>query len=343
MAEAAIDLVAHNTLELGRDHFSVGFHGGGEPTYHWDLMVRCSRYAQKLARKHHLQVQLSTATGGVMLPSRARWLAENMSGGSSISLDGPPEFQNAQRPVRGNLESFDSVYHTLKQWAALGFSYGIRATITRESVRHMADIVSLVAAEFRTRKLHYEPLSACGRCLRTGMPAPDPEEFADSYIEALARAQELDVKLVYSGARMQELSDSYCGGGRAGYLWLTHDGYITACFEVLDRKDPRAGLFFVGRYDPQSRSFHVDLSRLAALQKRRVQNLPSCANCISKWHCAGDCMAKAALAGDLYDPTLSERCVINQKLALHYVASLLAREETENDGEGKAQLQTCPA
>jgi uncharacterized protein len=343
IAKAAIDLVVRNVLSLGEDRFSVGFHGGGEPTYHWDLLVRCTRYAQKLARQHHLRLQLSTATGGVLLPSRARWLAENMSGGSSLSLDGPPEFQNAQRPVRGGLESFDAVYHTLKLWDSLGFSYGIRATITQESVGHMADIVSFVGAEFKTDKLHFEPLFSCGRCRTSKMLAPGPDEFAERYIEAKERARQLGISLVYSGARTDELTDSYCGGGRARYLWVTHDGNVTACFEVLEREDPRSDLFFIGSYDAERGSFSFDLERLAVLQKRRVQNLPCCGDCIAKWHCAGDCMAKSALAGDLYDPTRMDRCIINQKLTLDYVISLVAKEDVGDDREAKAQLQTCVA
>jgi uncharacterized protein len=343
MAKAAIDLVVQNVLSLGEDRFSVGFHGGGEPTYCWDLLVRCTRYAQRLAREYRLRLQLSTATGGVALPSRARWLAENMSGGSSISFDGLPEFQNGQRPVHGGLESFDALYHTVKLWDSMGFSYGIRATITRESVHRMADIVSFVASEFRTDKLHFEPLFACGRCRTTKMSAPDPEEFAHHYIEAQQRADQLGIHLVYSGARTDELTDSYCGGGRARYLWLTHDGNVTACFEVLERDDPRSDMFFMGHYDHQSRSFRFDLERLAALQKRRVQNLPSCADCVAKWHCAGDCMAKSALAGDLFDPTLMERCIINQKLTLHYVASLLDAKEEDRDNRTQTELQACLA
>lgn len=343
IAEAAIDLVVQNVLSLGEDRFSVGFHGGGEPTYHWDLLVHCTRYAQRLAKKNHLRVQLSTATGGVLLPSRARWLAENMSGGSSISLDGPPEFQNPQRPTRGGMESFDIVYHTLKLWDSMGFSYGIRATITQQSVSHMADIVSFVAAEFKTDKLHFEPLFFCGRCVRSKMSAPDPEEFAEYYIQAQERAVQLGINLVYSGARTDELTDSYCGGGRARYLWVTHDGFVTACFEVLELEDPRSDMFFIGRYNPDNRSFLFDVERLAILQQRRVQNLACCTDCIAKWHCAGDCMAKSALAGDLFNPTLMDRCIINQKLTLHHIMSLLAKGEVDDGRKTEAQLQTCPA
>jgi hypothetical protein len=82
---------------------------------------------------------------------------------------------------------------------------------------------------------------------------------------------------------------------------------------------------------------------LAVLQKRRVQNLSCCADCIAKWHCAGDCMAKSALAGDLFNPILMDRCIINQRITLHYIASLLAEEEVDYDRETKTQLQTCTA
>lgn len=343
IARAAIDLVVDNVLVLGEDRFSVGFHGGGEPTYHWDLLVCCTRYAQKLARKHHLRLQLSTATGGVLLPSRARWLAENMSGGCSVSLDGPPDFQNSQRPIRGGLESFDTVYNTLKLWDSIGFSYGIRATITPESVEHMADIVSFIETEFKTDKLHFEPLFMCGRCQKTKMSAPDPVEFAEYFIEARELSNNLGINLVYSGARTDELTDSYCGGGRARYIWVTHEGYVTACFEVLERDDPRSDIFFIGSYDSNKKSFRFDLERLDILQKRRVQNLSCCADCVAKWHCAGDCMAKSALAGDLFTPTLMERCTINQKLTLHSVAKLLAEEDGYDEKEINSQLQACVA
>lgn len=54
-------------------------------------------------------------------------------------------------------------------------------------------------------------------------------------------------------------------------------------------------------------------------------------------------MAKSALAGDLFTPTLMERCTINQKLTLHSVAKLLAEEDGYDEKEINSQLQACVA
>ena len=72
MAKAAIDLVANNAKKLNERHFSVGFHGGGEPTLRWEFLVKTVEYGKKLACKLGLEATFSASTNGIFTSQKDR-------------------------------------------------------------------------------------------------------------------------------------------------------------------------------------------------------------------------------------------------------------------------------
>ena len=72
IARAAIDIVCENAQKLGQDRFGVTFHGGGEPTVHWDAMVELAKYA----REKPLPAELHIVTNGYWNEEQGKWLIE---------------------------------------------------------------------------------------------------------------------------------------------------------------------------------------------------------------------------------------------------------------------------
>jgi len=338
IAKAAIDLVCGNAERRGLKSFEVGFHGGGEPTANWTLLVRSVEYARELAADRGLEVSTSLASNCVWSQQQTEWVAANVKG-LTVSLDGPPEIQDLQRPLRGGGGSYGAVARTLKHLDHLGYAYGIRSTVSAASVEAMSYIVAHFCKEFHPRSIHLEPLFVCGRCLTSGLAAPTPQAFLREYRNAQDVADANGVRLYYSGARLDSLTSTFCGATGRNLVVLP-DGSITSCLEVCRDSDPRSSMFFYGKYDPRTGSFRFDRTRQELLQSRSVDRIQGCSDCYLKWHCAGDCPAKAvAAAGEFL--SVGHRCWLNQELAKGHLFDLLTRRESRSSSALQFEVLPC--
>jgi uncharacterized protein len=118
---------------------------------------------------------------------------------------------------------------------------------------------------------------------------------------------------------------------------VTPSGDITSCYEVADAANPLAGVFFYGRYDPKTRTFVLDRDRRERLFGLSVLEKPECSDCFCKWHCAGDCPAKALLSERAEIDNLPDRCLINRELTRdQLVAALGVAAEVDSSILGTA-------
>jgi uncharacterized protein len=140
---------------------------------------------------------------------------------------------------------------------------------------------------------------------------PKPERFIEIFRLCHALAACHDVDALYSGARQVALATSFCQACRPSFN-VTTDGDVTACFEVIDRDDPRERTFIFGAYDETGGDFVFDEQRIAGLRRLTVREAERCQRCFSKYHCAGDCPSKRLYPGA--DDAVLARCVINRRL-----------------------------
>ncbi len=146
-----------------------------------------------------------------------------------------------------------------------------------------------------------------------------PERFAAKFIEARAYARSVGIKLAYSSGRSDEISHRFCGAC-GGNFYVTPDGAVSACLEVVDGDAPSD--FIYGRATTTGFEFFPD--KLRRLAERSVERLPDCRGCFAKHHCGGDCPAKVlASSGDMYVTGGNVRCVINRSLLADELVSKL--------------------
>ena len=328
IAKAAVDWIIKNALEAKqkshsrrKQQVSLGFHGGGEPLLHSNIafLREIRDYFNYHSMRNDLKYSVSSATNGVLSPNDLEWAVFNLTH-LNISLDGLEDIQNKQRPKRGPnqtfLPSYDEVVSTIRYLEERKFSYGIRATITQESVQRMPEILEFFHSISSNKSFHLEPLFECGRCLTTNAKAPDPEEFLKYILATKELASKLGVEVYYSGAKLGEVGDHFCGAAGKNFF-VTPTGSITTCLEVCRDTDPHADIFMVGKYSPKTKSFEIYEDRIQKLKDRTVKNMPKCADCFAKYNCKGDCLAKVLeQSGDLYDTENNVRCHINQGLLL---------------------------
>lgn len=312
LARAALDWCFDHTLQAGRRRFVLNLHGGGEVTSAFPLVRRCVEHARARAREVGIEVSIEAGLNGAMAPAAREWIARNLDR-ATVSLDGPPEIQDRQRPRADGAGSFESVAATLRRFDEVGFPYGLRATVTGESVGSFADSAAYLARTFGTRSVQAEPVFLVGRALASGVAPVDPAEFVAQFRRARPRVRALGKELRYSGARPGTLTSAFCQGA-GNSVAVTPDGSVTSCWEVTDPGDARASLFHYGAFDEVTGHLVIDAERLARLQRLTVDHKPHCRDCFCKWHCAGDCPAKVALDGDAWDPSGNPRCVVNREL-----------------------------
>jgi len=338
VAKSAIDFIAENAGLRGAPSIGVGFHGGGEPLLHanMDFIKQTVEYLRGVGNKTGLKTSVSSATNGVFShPEDLEWITQNF-GNLNISLDGTADVQNAQRPKLsgGNLvASFPDVMRTVGYLEDKKFPYGVRATITDDSVSRMPEFVEFLKANTSLKRAHLEPLFECGRCKTTKIRAPKPDEFVKYFIEAKRLGRKIGMELYYSGGSLEASHDTFCGACGSNFF-IAPNGKVTTCLEVSREDDDMHDLFVVGRHDPKSPTgFITDDGKLKTLRNRTVDKVKGCEDCFAKYSCAGDCLAKShAETGSLTSSDGNKRCWPNKAILLEETIHRLTAPNDKKEG-----------
>lgn len=328
IAKAGIDLSISSALKLKKKSFSLGFHGGGEPTLRWKLLRKCIDYAKQMGNDNSLKPRFSIVTNGVLTEHQANFIGQNINS-ILVSVDGPKDIQDRQRPKSNGHGSSEEVFTTLKRLDELGIRYGIRSTITEYSVNRMTEIIDFFHQNFHNViGIQFEPLFGCGRSISSRWKAPSNEAFIKNYIKAKKKADRYHLKLRYSGSDLSRVSIRFCGAA-GNNCYVTPDGFISSCIEVTSEDDPRSKLFFYGKFNKKTSEFDIDKKQLMKLRNMIVQNMWDCQKCFLKWNCAGDCLAKRFYQKGEKNAE-GPRCEINRLLAFIRLKELLDAKKFVN-------------
>src|SRR5215217_3775407 len=116
IAKAAIDLGTRNAvlnrMRSGAGTLVIRFFGGGEPTEYWDSFSSIVEYSRASAKKSNVDVLVATITNGQIDEEHYEWFREHLDE-ITVSMDGPPDIQNEQRPTASGENSFDKSFKFL--------------------------------------------------------------------------------------------------------------------------------------------------------------------------------------------------------------------------------------
>ena len=312
IAEAALNQVIKNALKLGKNTVNLHFHGGGEPTYAWDLLIRIIDDFYCLCEKYQINPKITLGTNVFLNKEKVKFLIKKTHG-AAVSLDGFEEIQNFQRPCKNGKGSFKVVFSAIKEMDKKDYPYGIRCTVTSKSVEFLKEIVRFVANEFSCKKIQFEPVFLCGKATGAQWMLPPREIFVESFREARQEGKKYGIDVKLSGARIDFPNGRFCRVGEN--FFVTHSGFVTSCLEVVHENDPRAKYFFYGKYNQEKKNFDFDYKKLNFLRSLWVKNYKDCKDCFAKWYCGGDCPAKRAISGNTpLDKADNYRCWIVREL-----------------------------
>jgi uncharacterized protein len=312
IAKKAIDTITKNVLKQKGGLIHVGYHGGGEPTLNWKVLTESYNYALKQAEKNKLHLHSSICSNGILSKEKALWIIKNIKD-VSLSIDGTPEFQNRQRPLQNGKGSFNAVASTIDLFNEHKKAYNLRLTATEFSYNKLPEAVNFLIERFKPRMIGIEPLYVCGRCETSGCKPPPLQDFIRVMTEVIELGKKNNIIIVYSGNRLENLISRFCGAQGSNFF-ITPKGYVTACLEISELYDSRADFFIYGKYNSSKNKFIFNNDKYKRLASSQVQTFETCKECFVKWHCAGDCIAKAPDLSRVSEARNEYRCKLNKTL-----------------------------
>ena len=285
---AAAREVAGNCREKG-EAFTAVFHGGGEPSLDPRLPDLLSDL-QWICKKADVPFRSYIATNGIMDPEKARWIAAHFDM-VGISVDGPPELQNRQRPLRNGFESFRVLERTIQNISRIRENLSFRVTVLPENFGRIPEIAAYCAETFGAEEIHVEPV------YHQPIAADLLDVFCDSFLKAQA---ETPARIVYSGSRIGEVHGRYCQIFRQ-VLHLVPPAGTSACFAVSSQEEAEEK-----KLDPMQDE---------ALFERLSREDPGCEHCFNRFHCVRGCPDVCPALSDEFRDAGTFRCRVSRRLA----------------------------
>jgi uncharacterized protein len=249
-------------------------------------------YARARAKASNVEILVASITNGQIDEEHYEWFRNNIDE-VTISMDGPPDIQNEQRPTFAGENSFDKSWKFVCAMDALDMNIkAIRVTVTAQTVFRMEEIAEFFWKNLpRAYPLQMEPVyfSEVGR-QNTAMPK------AQDFIEQFRRVEELGRRRHESGRRHATVgtatrplvirASAYCDSLEGKGLFVTPEGHLSLCSEVSVASDPRTDDYFVGGYDFSTKRFHISDE---GASKIRCGPPWWCRGCFAQFSCRGGC------------------------------------------------------
>jgi uncharacterized protein len=220
---AASQTVAQSCAKKGT-RFSVGFHGGGEPTLHLARLAQAVEATRAEAERAGVEWFGYLATNGTFDSSQAAWLARAFNR-ISVSCDGPPHIQDVQRPFHGSVPSSAVVERNTQLLLEAGADVSVRATVTRHSIVYQPETVAYANKLLGVNRVSLEPVYLNSR-EPFGLDRGDADEFVFGFLAAQETGGHCGCAVTTSCARLDEIHGPYCDVLRHTVL-LASDGAVS--------------------------------------------------------------------------------------------------------------------
>lgn len=284
-AERAVDLLVSNAEPDAK--LNLAFLGG-EPLVNRRVLQAATLRAAELAARRGLTMTFSITTNGTLLTEADADFFETHGFAVTVSLDGPRETHDAQRPYKNGRGSFDHIMRRLGPLLARQrrMQVSARVTVTPRNLELRRTLDEFIAAGFHS--VGFSPMLAAPN----GSGEMHADDLETMLGEMIGCGREFERRWS-AGERypfanmvnaMREIRRGThrpypCGAG-AGYLGVSADGDLAACHRFVGDKEGAMGSIAQG----------VDLERQADwLAQRHVHRQEPCRSCWARYLCGGGC------------------------------------------------------
>ena len=284
-AEQAVDLLVNGAAPGAR--LNLAFLGG-EPLANRALLQETTRRAATMATARGVTLGFSITTNGTLVTAGDADFFEEFGFAVTVSLDGPREAHDAQRPFKSGKGSFDRIMANLAPMfeKQRRMQVTARVTVTPRNLLLRETLDEFVAVGFHS--VGFSPLLRSP----TGVGELDHAELEVMLGEMIDCGREFERRTV-AGQRypfanmlnaMREIERGThrpypCGAG-AGYLGVSAEGDLAACHRFVGDSDGAMGSLAEG----------IDSVRRAEwLRERHVHQQEPCSKCWARYLCGGGC------------------------------------------------------
>ncbi len=326
-ARSVIDQVVHLTQQRGEKDFVVDFHGGGEPTLEWELLKQCIEYA----RSKPLTPSFQLTSNLIWSKEQVEYVIRNIDH-LSVSMDGTPATQDANRPFLSGGGSAQIVLENLKRMDDSHYSYGIRLTAT-EPWENLSANIGFILVNTSCRYIQVEPAFRPAIGCAGQQTTHTFEQFTQAYMQAVQKIKPAQASVQFSGSDPAMIRPLFCNALSRALIVNPQDDLV-ACYEISYRDHSLARLSTIGRVINQKVS--VDRKKKSRLMKLMDERLEDCNTCFCRWSCAGGCYARTFTNDSNGHLNFGEYCHMIQQLTRDALLRLIAGNNGVWTGERRA-------
>jgi uncharacterized protein len=305
VASKALDFL----IERGADKVNVTFFGG-EPLMNWPVMKQIILEGEEKAKAAGKRIDFSFTTNATLLTEeRVDFLAEHRVG-VSISMDGPPDIHDANRPTKGGTASYAMIEPKVKMLLARHKTRPIGARVTmshgtaepKRIFEHLIQMgfsevgLSPVTSPLDSIFLHPDELDTV---------LTEMKEIAERALFHALRDEYLGFSNITN--LWQELHEglrkTYACGAGLGLLSVSVDGKLYLCHRFNGVDGFQFGDITAG----------IDWEALGPfMAKVHVDHKEPCSGCWAKHVCGGGCYYEALVRLDDATSSNSHYCTFVQ-------------------------------
>jgi uncharacterized protein len=279
---------------------------GGEPLLNYPVMKEVVPYAREKAAIGGKRVAFNLTTNGTLLTDEIISFLKEEQIVPVVSVDGPPEYHNRQRPFRNGRGSYDRIHANIQELRAVFPHLTARATVHDD------------ADPFRIKQgLEQIGFTACflvrasPSLLDIQNAATRSEEIEEQAMRRMVAFNRKEIDQLLAAIRKREINrvcppslflplvaihsaqKSYhgCAIGKKRVV-ISVNGDIYPCASFVGQEQMRMGNIA-----------HYQVKGLNEYHQAVVDSLPECKSCWARYFCGGGCFYRSkAYTGDMHRP-----------------------------------------
>ncbi len=320
----------------------LGFFGG-EPFLNFPMMQAVAEYASKRVREVNKEVDFHTTTNATLLDDEKIAFIEKYDISVLVSLDGPREIQDAQRPFANGKGSYDMAVPKIKKLLEIRPKTPGHAVITDNTD---PKLVKKALQEIGFTEVSIKPASASLFDEKSEETRPERdlesvlkllEQESEKWIEHTKNRDSQLLKKLKSTSQLlhgllsllHNTKRRYPCGAGLGMAAVSCSGDIYLCHRFVGIDSYKLGNIF-----------NNDLDR-ERYQKSPVTFVDKCSRCFARYLCAGGCKHdNIGSCGSIFEPPEDMCRLTCREIEL---AAYIACQLTDEDRTFLAEHKIVPA
>ncbi len=290
---------------------------GGEPFLNIKMMNFTNKYCNMVGNTINKKFEFLATTNGTILTKSLMNMLKNRKLEIMISMDGPKNIHNKNRPFINGKGSYNKIIENLKKLDENCIDYSLRATIAPDC----KNLVEIIQFFENLGKLYYFDFEVSSK-----FKVDHQVLYNDEIIESLDKQYKdicdffftkiknneiiycENIYLSFSKLYFQQADLIFCTSGFTG-VTINADGTVYSCQTVSNNIENNIGNISDG----------IDKVKLNKLISPPVEDIEKCNFCWCKYLCSGNCFADKIVEGiSIYD-CLEDRCKLTKMKWENYI------------------------